>query len=219
MRMTMRTSIRTAFIMLACLVMPALAQAGEDALYAAEAPDGAAFVRVVNASVSGNLPEVQIGDKFIRDIEPVTASSYIYLPEGTYKITIGKKTEPLVMEKNQFYTAVVLSSGELKILKDKAFKNPRKALISFYNLTDSNGVGLKTSDGKVSVIDPVDALSVASREINAVKVSLGAFNDGETVAKANPVSLQRGKVFSFFVIDTGGSPRLIVAENRVDTSV
>jgi alginate O-acetyltransferase complex protein AlgF len=215
----MKASLKTAFIMLICLAIPALAQAGEDALYAAEAPDGAAFIRVVNASVSGSLPEVRIGDKSIRDVQPVTASSYIYLPEGTYKITVGKKTEPLAMEKDQFYTAVVLSSGELKILKDKAFQNPRKALISFYNLTDSNGISLKTSDGKVSVIDPVEALSEASREINAVKVTLGAFSDGETVAQAAPVSLQRGKVFSFFVIDTGGSPRLIVAENRVDTSV
>ncbi len=215
----MRASVKTAFIMLACLIVPALAQAGEDALYAAEAPDGAAFIRVVNASVSGSLPEVKVGDKTLSGIEPVTASSYIYLPEGTYKVTVGDQTAPVTMEKNQFYTAVVLSSGELKILKDKAFKNPRKALISFYNLTDDNGIGLKTSDGKVSVVDPVGSLSVASREINAVKVSLGAFNDGETVAQAAPVSLQRGKVFSFFVIDAGGSPRLIVAENRVDTSV
>lgn len=218
MKETARVSVKAAFVMLACLVVPMWAQAGEDALYAAEAPDGAAFIRVVNASVRGSLPEVRVGGKSISDIEPVTASSYIYLPEGSYKLTVGDKAEPLTMEKNQFYTAIVLSTGELKILKDKAFKNPRKALVSFYNLTDESGIGLKTSDGKVSVIDPVGSLEVSSREINAVKVSLGAFSNGEPIAQASSVSLQRGKVFSFFIVDTGGSPRLIVTENRVDTS-
>ena len=62
-------------------------------------------------------------------------------------------------------------------------------------------------------------LDVANREINAVKIALGAFHSGEALAKSAQISLQRGKVFSVFAIDVGGSPRLVVAENRVDTSV
>jgi len=69
------------------------------------------------------------------------------------------------------------------------------------------------------VIDPVASLSVGNREINAVKVALAAFESGQALATSSPVSLQRGTVFSFFILDVGGSPRLVVAENRVDTSV
>ncbi|MBW0148538.1 alginate O-acetyltransferase AlgF [Marinobacter arenosus] len=215
----MQLTIKAVFAVLLSLLMPLAAQAGEDALYAAEAPDGAAFIRVVNADVSGSIPLAEIGGKAIKDIAPMDASPYIYLPGGTYELSVGQQAAPITMEKNRFYTAVVLDSGELEILPDKTFKNPRKALVSFYNLTGDGGISLKTADGKVAVIDPLDPISVGNREINAVKISLGAFSGGEAVAQTPPVNLQRGKVFSFFVIDAGGSPRLLVAENRVDTSV
>lgn len=215
----MQLTLKAALSVLLSLLMPLVAYAGEDALYAAEAPDGASFIRVVNADVSGTIPEAEVGGKAIKDIAPMDASPYIYLPEGSYTLSVEGQEISLNMEKNRFYTAVVLASGELEILTDKTFKNPRKALISFYNLTDDAGVSLKTADGKVAVVDALQPLSVGNREINAVKVSLGAFTDAGAMAQTPPVNLQRGKVFSFFVIDAGGSPRLLVAENRVDTSV
>jgi len=215
----MNVPMKATVIFLLSLLFPALGQAGEDALYAADAPDGATFIRVVNADVSGNIPQARIGGKAIKDIEPLAASPYIHLPAGTYQLEVGEQAAPVTMEKDRFYTAVVLDSGELEILADQAFENPRKALISFYNLTDTGGISLKTADGKVSVIEPVQSLAVANREINAVKVALAAFDSGDALARTSPVNLQRGTVFSFFMIDVGGSPRLVVAENRVDTSV
>lgn len=215
----MQHSIRSMLLLVAFLMMPLIAQAGEDALYAAEAPDGAAFIRVVNADVKGAIPRASIGGKTLKDIEPLEASPYIYLPEGDYQLSVASQTDSVSMKKNEFYTAVVMDSGELVVLQDKAFDNPRKALISFYNLTGKDAVALKTADGKVSVIDATQSLDVANREINAVKVSLGAFKDGQALATAPSVSLQRGKVFSFFVLDVGGSPRLMVSQNRVDTSL
>lgn len=215
----MKFSIRTLLVMALSLLVPVSAHAGEDALYAADAPDGATFIRVVNADVSGSIPKAEIGNKAIKDIAPMDASPYIYLSAGSYELSVGDQAKSIDMKKDRFYTAVVLDSGELAILSDKTFKNPRKALIAFYNLTSDDGVSLKTADGKVSVIDSVGQLSVSNREINAVKVALGAFSDGSPMAKTPPVNLQRGKVFSFFVIDVGGTPRLVVAENRVDTSV
>ncbi|HET8801223.1 MAG TPA: alginate O-acetyltransferase AlgF [Marinobacter sp.] len=206
-------------VVISFIVAVNTAQAGEGALYAAEAPDGAAFVRVVNADASGSLVQAEIGGKVIKEVEPLAASPYIYLPAGTYQLEVAGQSTPMTMKKGEFYTAVVLDSGETKVLKDVAFDNPRKALLSFYNLTDDGGVSLKTADGKVAVIDPVDSLDVANREINAVKIALGAFHSGEALAKSAQISLQRGKVFSVFAIDVGGSPRLVVAENRVDTSV
>lgn len=215
----MNLLMKTAVTLLLSMLFPVLSQAGEDALYAADAPDGATFIRVVNADVSGTIPRATIGGKAIKDIEPLAASPYIHLPAGTYQLEVGEQAAPVTMEKNRFYTAVVLDSGELEILTDQTFENPRKALISFYNLTESDGISLKTADGKVSVIEPVQSLAVANREINAVKVALAAFDSGNALASTSPVNLQRGTVFSFFMIDVGGSPRLVVAENRVDTSV
>ncbi|MDX1456348.1 MAG: alginate O-acetyltransferase AlgF [Marinobacter sp.] len=215
----MKAYLKTAFFYLFCVLIPVAAQAGEDALYAAEAPDGAAFIRVVNADASGSIPEASIGGKVIEDIDPLETSPYIYLPEGTYALTVQGQSASVNMRKDSFYTAVVLDSGELQILEDATFDNPRKALVSFYNLTGNGDVALKTADGKVAIVESVGPLATANRELNAVKVALGAFSSGQALAKSAPVDLQRGKVFSFFVIDVGGSPRLLVSENRVDTSV
>ncbi|GAA0847628.1 alginate O-acetyltransferase AlgF [Marinobacter szutsaonensis] len=215
----MRPLFKALSLLLVFLLTPLAAQAGEDALYAAEAPDGAAFIRVVNADIKGTVPEASIGGKSLKDIEPLQASPYIYLPEGGYQLSVAGRSAEVTMAKNQFYTAVVMDSGELMVLEDQAFNNPRKALISFYNLTPDSPVSLKTADGKVEVIQGLESMDVANREINAVKVSLGAFDDGQALATTPPVNLQRGKVFSFFALEVEGSPRLIVSENKVDTSI
>lgn len=217
----MRALMHTAFFALisSLLVSMNMAQAGEDALYAAEAPDGAAFIRVVNADASGALAEATVGDKVIKEVSPLEASPYIYLPEGSYQVKVDGQQMTVDMKKDEFYTLVVLDSGETKLMKDVAFDNPRKALLSFYNLTGTGGVTLKTSDGKVDVIEAVDSLAVANREINAVSIALGAFQSNKALATSSEVNLQRGKVFSVFAIDVGGEPRLVVSENRVDTSV
>lgn len=217
----MRALMHTAFFALisSLLVSMNMAQAGEDALYAAEAPDGAAFIRVVNADASGAIARASVGDKVIKEVSPLEASPYIYLAEGSYQVDVAGKQASVTMKKNEFYTVVVLASGKLKVLKDVTFDNPRKALLSFYNLTNTGGVALKTSDGKVDVIDSVGSLAVDNREINAVQIALGAFQSGQALAKTGEVNLQRGKVFSVFAIDVGGEPRLVVAESRVDTSV
>lgn len=216
----MKTLMRTAFLVVISFIFAvSVVRAGEGALYAAEAPDGASFIRVVNADASGSLAQAEIGGKVIKEVEPLAASSYIYLPAGTYQLKVAGRAIPVQMDKNEFHTVVVLDSGETKVLKDIAFDNPRKALLSFYNLMDEGGVSLRTADGKVAVIESVDSLNVDNREINAVKIMLGAFKSGEPLAKTPLISLQRGKVFSVFAIDVGGAPRLVVAENRVDTSV
>jgi alginate O-acetyltransferase complex protein AlgF len=160
-----------------------------------------------------------VGDKVIKEVSPLEASPYIYLSEGNYQVDVAGQKTSVNMKKNEFYTVVVLDSGEMKVMKDVAFDNPRKALLSFYNLTSNSGVTLKTSDGKVAVIDAVGSLDVANREINAVSIALGAFQSNKALATTSEVNLQRGKVFSVFAIDVGGEPRLVVAENRVDTSV
>lgn len=217
----MKALMHTAFFVLisSLLVSINTAQAGEDALYAADAPDGAAFIRVVNADASGSIAQATVGGKVIKEIAPLEASPYIYLSAGNYQVDVAGKQVSVTMKKEEFYTVVVRNSGEVKVLKDVTFDNPRKALLSFYNLTDTGGVTLKTSDGKVDVIDSVGSLAVANREINAVRIALGAFQSGQALAKTGEVNLQRGKVFSVFAIDVGGEPRLVVAESRVDTSV
>lgn len=209
-----------AFMLFGLLVPFAAAQAGgEDALYAAQAPDGAAFVRVVNADTRGKVSDITIGDKTIKEVEPLEASPYIFQMKGDYPVDVAGHTRTIHLAPSHYYTLVLTDSGELKVLHDKAFDNPRKALISFYNLTSDATLGLKTSDGKVAVIKSVPPMKSRNREINAVKIALASFSDGQALAKTEPVNLQRGKVFSIFAINVGGSPRLVVTENRVDTSV
>ncbi|MBW7470394.1 alginate O-acetyltransferase AlgF [Marinobacter sp. M216] len=204
-----------ALIYLLCAI-PAQA---EDALYAADAPDGVAFIRVLNAGSSGELESASAGGKRWDEIAPLEVSPYLYLPPGSHSISAGGASATVDLQKDQFYTAVVLPDGRLEVLKDRAFENPRKALVSFYNLTDSGGVSLKTADGKVAVIENLGSLEVADREINAVKLAFGAFEGSQVFGTSDPMSLQRGRVYSFFAVEVAGRPRFFASENRVDASL
>lgn len=202
------------------LVSVTASAAGEDALYAPTAPAGSAFIRVVNASSGTALDSVTIGGKTLSNIQPLQVTPYIFLKPGQYNLAIGPQThKSLTLAASTFYTAVRGPKGKVTLIQDHSFHNPRKALIAFYNLMPDNTLSLRTRDGKVTVVKGVKAMATGDREINAVKITLAAYGKGKALASFTPVSLQRGKVFSFFVIDVGGAPRLLVVENRVDTTV
>ena len=192
--------------------------AGESALYDAEAPPTSAFIRVFNSSTGSELSDVQLGEKTISKVKPVSASSYIYLLEGNHKFVVGDKSLSLDLKKGHFYTLTNLGS-ELKVIEDKPFDSKKKSMVSFYNFLNENGATLATADGKLKVVEDVKYQKNGFREINPVRVSLTAMVDGNKVGSPQSVSLERGRVFSFFACGTKASPVLVKVENNIDTSI
>ncbi|WP_020410966.1 alginate O-acetyltransferase AlgF [Hahella ganghwensis] len=196
-----------------------LARADEAALYGPEAPPGSAFIRVFNAQVNLPVENAGVGGKVFGEIDPLSSSKYVFLPAGAYEVELSGAKQPVQLEKDAFYTLVVLKGEEPKLVQDEAFDNRRKALLGLYNLTDADALDLKTSNGKTAVLESVEKLGSKHRQVNAVKISLAAFNGSEKLADAAPVNLERGKVFSLFACGSKAQPRLVWVESQVDSQI
>jgi alginate O-acetyltransferase complex protein AlgF len=191
----------------------------EGALYADGAPEGSAFVRVFNDFSGKTLEDIDLGGKNIAVLAPLESSAYAYLPAGNHSVTVDGKSQAIQMKQGEFYTVIVDDRPALTVIKDQAFTNRRKALVSVYNLVSKEKVDLKTADGSVAIIEDVGFLGNKTREINPVRLSVMALAGDAPLGQSEPVSLQWGKVFSLFACGDNAKPRLVWVENKIDTSL
>ncbi len=205
--------------LLACAVaiitaMTALAtpaQADDAALYGPDAPPNSAFIRIVNASSSADL-EATVGDKQIDRVAAWSVSDFEFLPAGTQNIVAGSVSESAALQAGHYYTAVV-DGQKLRLLDNAAYDNRLKALVILYNLTDQDGLTLRTSDGATTVVEPVARDAFGMRQVNAARAKLAVFAGDAQVGETQAVSLARGKALSLFAVGPSTAPRLISATN------
>lgn len=72
----------------------------------------------------------------------------------------------------------------------------RKVTLALFNLSSEN-VSLKTSDGKVAIIDDVPPAEAGYREVNPLAVSVQIFSAGDPVGEKQDLSLRRGENVAF----------------------
>lgn len=195
----------TKLILTALLAGLALApaQAGDEGVYGPVAPPNSAFVRVFNATAT---PELQgrVGDKTFDEIPSYGASEFVFLPAGKHTLTVGAVSQPVTLAANKYYTAA-LQGKEIRLLENERYTNRLKALVIVYNLVDGSTLSLKTPDGR-GVVENVGPNSIASREVNAVKVNLALFDGARKLADVKPMNLERGRAFSLFVAGNKDQP-------------
>lgn len=178
-------------------------EAGDEALYGPAAPPDSAFVRLFNASSQPGV-EARVADKVLLDIGPNQASEFVFLPPGSYTLTVGGKSQDVNLQKNRFYTAV-LGREALNVLSVDRHANRLKTLLMLYNLVDGTQLNLRTADGR-TVIEPVAPQNLGSRTVNAVRVDLALYDGDKRLMALKPVNLERGRAFSLFVSGTPANP-------------
>ncbi len=189
--------IRLAFLASVLLAAPAIAQ--DAGLYDPVAPEGSAFVRFINAGGGEDSFKPSIDGKTYKAVDRGDIGAYLPLKAGKFEAAMGPvKTEGMA-ESGLFYTAI-LKGGSLTILKDAPLTNAVKAMIMFYNLSDKT-VSLKTADGKIEVIAPVESGKSGSREINAVPVTLAAFEGDKKITDIGAPGLKRNESTAI-ILDT-----------------
>lgn len=180
------------------------AQANEDALYGPTAPAGSAFIRMVNLSTS-DLGEISAGNEKFRSVDAFSGTAYKFMSPGNITINTTGLNKTVQLSGDNYYSFVIMDEGKTTLIEDLGKTDPRKALISLYNLSELPLVSLKTSDGKISVIDNTAPASRQDRAINPVKLSLALFTPE---AKQLPaIVLEKSQVFSLFV--SGSNAQLI----------
>lgn len=192
-------------------LQPQPARADDAALYGPEAPPNSAFVRVVNASANGDL-DARVGDKAVDRLGAWSVSEFEYLPAGTQTIVAGSQTESAQLQAGHFYTAVA-DGQSLRLLENAGYENRLKALVILYNLTDQNDLSLRTTDGKTTLVEPVERENSGAREVNAARAKLALFAGDTRIADTQPLTLNRGKALSLFAIGPASSPKLVYATN------
>ena len=183
-----------AFALMGLCAAPAFANVDEG-LYDPLPPEGSAFVRFVNVSGESGSKPVTAQGKVYDYLDPKETSAYYALPGETLKVDIGGTAKEFDAEAGKFYT-VALEGGQLAVFEDRQSENRAKAQITLYNFSPDADLALKTADGKVEVISPVDADQSDSREINPVKVPLAVYNGDQVVADLGALSLERSQSYS-----------------------
>lgn len=194
---------------LAVVAMPG--RTADDALYGPEAPPGSAFIRVFNATDQVDL-NVQVGDKTVSGVDAWEVSDFEFLAPGTHRLDAGTAATTVTLQPSRFYTAVVSAQG-VRLLDNPPYQNRLKALVMFYNLTDADGLGLRTADGRTAVIDGVARNASGTREVNPAREPLALFKGEQRIADAPQQSFTRGKAYSLFAIGSADTPRLVWAVN------
>ncbi|WP_348673361.1 alginate O-acetyltransferase AlgF [uncultured Abyssibacter sp.] len=189
----------------AMILASAPLHAGDDALYGPEAPPGSAFVRIFNATPS-SVAGGTIGGEPVETLDQYEASSYAFVPAGDHTISFGPDSLTRTLEADRYYTAT-LGDGGLTLHALDTPEDDLKALVVFYNLTDSGSLQLKTADGSATIAEAADG-DFATREVNPLRVAMAVYAGDQMLADTDPVNLARGRAFSLFVTPGRGQPRL-----------
>ncbi|MDB5970732.1 MAG: algF [Hydrocarboniphaga sp.] len=202
----MKHSNKQSPAIIAALVLSAATFSADAGLYPPAAPPDSAFVRVFNATPQGRL-KATIGDHAIPDAAPMDASSYVFLPPGSYPAKISGAEKTVSLDSKRCYTAAA-EPGAIQLFDQDCFNSQLKSLVSVYNLIDGATLSVKVGENGPAVIDGVAANTAGHREVNPVKADLVVYNGGTKLAQAKPVTLERGKVFSLFVTGSVAAPVL-----------
>lgn len=200
------------FLSLFSLALVAQAHAGED-LYDAVAPANSAFLRILN--LSNNAADVQIaGKSAAQKVSGGALGGYMFTPAGKVSLTVNNVSAQYDLAADSAST-FLFDGSKLTQLDDKFVNDPRKALVSFYNISDKP-VALKTADGKHTLIDTLEKNSTGNRLINEIKIKLAAYAGDSKVVDFDEQFLKKGRSYSYVLIEQGGRLRTIAVPNAVD---
>lgn len=206
----------TALLVAALAASPATAQ--EIArLYAARAPAGSVYVRIVNADSVAMHVEFG-GKRATLDARHPPATDYRIVDASAPMLlkANGKALAPVQMQAGTFNTVIVADGKALLLTDATDSRDDLKAELRFYNLARGCQATLSLAGG-ATVFAHVDFQASAKRNINPVKAELTAAcaGAGSAAAVALPV-LKPGDHVSLFLTGTAARPRLQVQADATE---
>lgn len=203
-----RTHIPTRLPLLLGLLVVARVPVAQAQLYAREAPPGAAFIHVFNATPNTGVTG-QIDDKSLPPLLPYSASEYVFLTPGEHSVQVAGVKQPFKLDGGHFYT-VAAESGGLQLFEFHEPLTKLKAMIAVFNLLPATTLSLKTADGATAVFDSVAPHTNMQRTINPLKLNLALFDGTRKIVDVPEIRPERGQSFSLFVSGTDALPVLVV---------
>lgn len=195
-------------------------------LYDPQPPAQSAYVRVVAGSGPENF-DVWVDQKLkLSKVATATPSHYMVIPAGPHEVTLrwgnNAVTVPLKAEASRSLTVMVANlntQAKPTVVEDKINSNRLKAIVSAYNLTDTQTVDVFTADGKTQVFKAVPPAGSAALVVNPVsldyKVTAGNSPD-KTLAQSQFVMTSGGAYTILISTDAAGKVRSQAYANTVE---
>lgn len=192
----------------------AFAASEDEGLYDPVPPEGSAFVRFIHAEVGeSEIPPI-VNGKSRDGVKFGGIKPYGVVQYGPVKVSFGKAETEFTADKGGHYT-VILQGGKLRVEKDPEPESELKSQIIVYNLTARDNISIKTSDGKVSVIGPLKANEISTREVNPIKVSFAVFSGDEKFVELMDWPLERGESYIIAIVEDAGKGTANYDRSRV----
>ncbi len=202
--------------LLTCLLflIPVTASAVNDKeLYDPAPPADSAFVRLVNggtAKIGGVIGNIQF-----KNVSAPGASPYSLLKEGVYDLVVNGKKTRITIKSGGYYSFAVAGDGSVITINDPLIKNPAKAMIYFYNLSDAKEASLRAPSHNTDIIGKQTSGSGSAKEINALTLDIAITANNIDVARYANTGLKRRTGYSFILSGSGAELKGAMVENGV----
>lgn len=178
-----RTSLSIA--VLVSLTSSAIA---DDGLYEGVFDPNSSFVRVV----APGQAVAAIDGETLRDLE-LGISKYVNVMPGDIEVVLPDGTVTVQAASSQHYSLLMTEAGETQIVIDEITNSPSKADVSFYNLTELEGIDLYVPQANalaISNVDPIQSRTISIRAPLTLDFELKSGD--KVIATISQVELQRG---------------------------
>lgn len=188
-----------------------VAQDSNNDLYGPQAPENAAWLRVINGT-SDSLA-TGIGDAELT-LAFGEASSYVLVEPGTITVNLADEAVEVTVEPEQFLTVARLPDRTL-VIKDPALRDISRGLLGLLNLTGLNDLALTTPEGD-TVVSEVQPGEAAALPINTATTALEVLAGDTVIGTTQEHTFERGAAYTVVALDGPEGTVLVLLEASAD---
>ena len=174
-----------------------------DDLYGPAAPPDAAWIRAVNAEVTGGLG-IRLADGPLESVAFGSATAYRLVEPGDVDVDLGGEMITVQVEPADFVTVVAHADGPL-VIADTALVDVSRGLLALYNLTRLERLELVVVGGP-SVVSDVAPGSQAAVAVNEAEVALKVRAGDEVIGRLDARLFERGVAHAVIVVEGPDGP-------------
>lgn len=181
----------------------------DDGLYRDVRDPDASFVRLVVPGKSyGRIDAAGVSD--LAD----GVSDYIHVEPGEIRVAVEEAEGSVTVAPRSYYTVILGADGLPVALTDQLQSNPAKADVSFFNLTDLDGVDLFVPRAGANVAEGIAAGAVRSVAVKApLTLDFEVRAGGKVLATVPGVDLRRKEGVTIIATGQAGAYQAFARDN------
>jgi Alginate O-acetyl transferase AlgF len=184
--------------------------AGDEGLYEKQVDPNSAFIRVV-------MPGTTLASVGGKSVTMATngVSAYYAVAPGPVTVTTEAGEIALDTSAGKFYSVLPVAGKPIGI-EDELNTNPAKAILSLYNLGDSNDIDVFVPEANVEALKDVGSGASKTVALKApLKLDLVVRKDGKDFATLEQVEFKRLSGISLIITGSGDAMKAEILSNKI----